>query len=84
MSVPAMARLAIFRSGAQWPQRQQPARRHTRECPCWKQVTMRRRPSVRCAEDDSGAACCGLRLRCLRRQHGARVEGAILSTRRGS
>ena len=78
MSVPAMARLAIFRSGAQWPQRQQPARRHTHECPWWKQVTMRRRPSVRCAEDGSGAAFCAA-LRCLRRQHGARVEGAKLS-----
>ena len=54
MAVPAMAWLWIFRSGAQSPQRQQPARRQTHEFSWWKGgVTMRGCPST-----GSGVPCC--------------------------
>ena len=47
VAVPAMAWLWIFRSGAQSPQRQQPARRQTHEFSWWKGgVTMRGCPST--------------------------------------
>ena len=50
----AMAWLLIFRSGAQSPQRQQPARRQTHEFSWWKGgVTMRGCPST-----GSGVPCC--------------------------
>ena len=63
VAVPAMAWLWIFRSGAQSPQRQQPARRQTHEFSWWKGgVTMRGCPST-----GSGVPCCARLLRRLSR-----------------
>ena len=76
MAVPAMAWLWILRSGAQSPQRQQPARRQTHEFSWWKGgVTMRGCPST-----GSGAPCCARPPAAVRATTPARRERGLSGT----